>query len=124
MAIFPFVTVTNIEATSRLYEARFTGQGTLTSGKRVCINGTLKRRNLVMCRIAIRDIDLDNESIKIQQGPYVMIDYTTTKDPVAFQNPDRFDICRWIRARDDPVFAHKALLVSKFRDEYQAAEGK
>ncbi|EUC39498.1 hypothetical protein COCMIDRAFT_10413 [Bipolaris oryzae ATCC 44560] len=67
---------------------------------------------LVMRRIATKDIHLKKENIKIRKGQYVMVDYTTTMDSAVFKNPEKFDIYRWVRMREDPVLAHKAPLVS------------
>lgn len=64
-----------------------------------------------MHRIATKDIHLAEENITIRKGQYVMADAYGTNLPPN-ENPEKFDIYRWLRLRESPEFANKAHFVS------------
>jgi cytochrome P450 len=62
-----------------------------------------------MHRIATKDIYLKEENITIRKGQYVMVDASQEDN---FENPEKFDIYRWVRLRDTPEYANRAHFVS------------
>lgn len=65
-----------------------------------------------MRRIATKDIHLTEENITIHKGQYVVVDNTQGTDPAVYENPEKFDIYRWLRLRETPEFANKSHFVS------------
>ncbi|USP74760.1 hypothetical protein yc1106_02034 [Curvularia clavata] len=72
----------------------------------------LPNERLAMRRIATKDVHLPEENITIRKGQYVMVDGARESQPNLFENPEKFDIYRWVRLRETPEFANKAHFVS------------
>lgn len=65
-----------------------------------------------MHRVATKDIHLAEENITIRKGQYVLVDGIQGTDPGVYENPEKFDIYRWLRLQETPEFANKAHFVS------------
>lgn len=66
----------------------------------------------MMQRIATETVHIEEENIIIHKGQSVKVDATLTSDPSVHENPEKFDIYRWLRMRETPEWAIKAQLVS------------
>jgi len=71
----------------------------------------LPNEQLAMRRIATKDVHLKEENITIRKGQYILVDCHGAQLPPS-ENPEKFDIYRWLRLRETPEFANKAHFVS------------
>ncbi|KAH6625922.1 ent-kaurene oxidase [Boeremia exigua] len=62
-------------------------------------------------RIALKDITLSDNTF-IRKGERCMVDATGMLDPKLHPEPEKFDIYRFLRLREQPEFANKAQLVA------------
>lgn len=82
-----------------------------------------------MKRIATETITLANDTI-LKKGGYYIVNGTSLTNPEIWPEPEKFDIYRFYRLRQDPATASKAHLVSTspehlgFRHGDQACPGR
>lgn len=76
-----------------------------------------------MRRVAMRDITLD-EGVFVRKGQYTMVDSYGMQDPTIHENPEKFDIYRFMRMRETSGGANKAQLVTTSPDHLAFGHGK
>lgn len=78
---------------------------------------------LSMRRIATKEVRLESENITIPKGQYVAVDATQGQNPAVFENPEKFDMYRWLRLRETEEYAHTAHFVSTSPDHLAFGHG-
>ncbi|ORX99697.1 cytochrome P450 monooxygenase-like protein [Clohesyomyces aquaticus] len=78
---------------------------------------------LEMRRIATQDVTLP-DGIFIPKGSRVEVDASESQNPAIYTDPEKFDIYRFKRMRDDPDFANKAQLVATSPEHLAFGHGK
>lgn len=64
-----------------------------------------------MHRAALQDVTLP-DGLRIRKGERVFVDIPHMRDPDLYEEPDTFDMYRFLRMRSDPDLAIKAPLVN------------
>ena len=76
-----------------------------------------------MQRIATKDVHLKEENITIRKGQRIAVDATRVSDSTLYENPEKFDIYRWMRMRETHETAAKAHFVSTSPDHLSFGHG-
>ena len=76
-----------------------------------------------MMRKATADTEL-SDGVVIRKGQLVGVDNYPLVDPSRYENPDRFDMYRFRKMRDQPGGEHKAQLVSSIPEHMAFGNGK
>ncbi|KAH6619964.1 cytochrome P450 monooxygenase-like protein [Boeremia exigua] len=89
----------------------------LKETQRVKPNGLLLMRRMAMQRIALPD------GLVVLKGERVTVDASNMTDPQIYEDPEKYDIERYARMRDNPETANKAHLVSTGVDNLTFGHG-
>ncbi|KAL8343546.1 hypothetical protein RB601_004247 [Gaeumannomyces tritici] len=80
-------------------------------------------QQVTMMRKATADTEL-SDGVVIRKGQLVGVDNYPLVDPSRYENPDKFDIYRFRKMRDQPGGEHKAQLVSSIPEHMAFGNGK